>query len=115
LRLDVQPEDLQLLLEARWQKVLEHWDDAKGHDSFLSLCFEHAKLGFAASKYREQLENESRNAIAQKRMASAALLATQVLESAKTQPSQKLPRWVLAVAVVLTSSAVGWMLFALSR
>ena len=111
----VDAEQLQSLLESSWQKVLEQWDRPIVHDSFISLCFEQSSLGFAAGKYRGQLETPERNALAQAKIAAIVLLATQKLETGRTERRTGTPRWLLLVAVGLTACAVGWLLFVLSR
>lgn len=102
-------------LEGMWLKLDEVWDDPKAHDAFLQACHGAQNLGFAAAKYRGVIDSprDDRKPFAQKRLGAIALLATQVLESAREEPCRTVPRWVTLLAGAFTASAIGWLIYAL--
>jgi hypothetical protein len=102
-------------LDRLWQAVLEAWGDRARHDAFLSACHGSGRLGAAASRYRGVLEDPERRELANKRLGAIALLATQTLETDRTQPRRKLPRWLLWAAASTAASAIAWLIYALSQ
>jgi hypothetical protein len=102
-------------LEGMWQTLMEAWDEPKAHEQFLQACHAEHKLGLAAAKYREVIDGprDERKPLAQKRLGVIALLATQVLDSTREEPTRGVPRWVTFLAAAFTASAVGWLIYAL--
>ena len=101
-------------IEVLWQKVLEDWDNASAHDALVQLAFDQEQLGRAAGLYKSQLEDETHKELAQKKLGAIAMLAMQVMESNKTEPTKRAPHWLLATAAIVCALAVGVLFWALS-
>lgn len=96
------------ILEALWKRVLDAWDDERTHGTFLQHCAETGQLGEAAARYKGMAGDRDRGAIANKRLEAVALLATQTMLAARTEPSSTLPRWLLFAAAFLFAALAGW-------
>lgn len=100
-------------LDALWHRVLEDWDNASAHDALVQLAFDTEQLGRVAGLYKSQLDDEARKELAHKKLGAIAMLAMQLMESSKTEPT-KAPRWLLVAAAFVCSLGVGVLLWALS-
>lgn len=101
-------------LDALWQRVLEDWDNASAHEALVQLAYDTEQLGRVAGFYKSQIEDEARGEIARKKLGAVAMLAMQLMESSKTEPAKKAPRWLLVAAAAVCALGVGVLLYALS-
>lgn len=104
-------------LEDAWTQVTRHWEDPGAHDAFLQACFAKSKLGFAAVRYQAVVDGSERQReiVAQKRLAGITALALHGLETTRTEPPRRTPRWLFLVVSVLVSLSVAWMIYAFTR
>ncbi len=101
-------------LDVLWDRVLEDWDNAAAHDAFLQMAYDREQLGRAAGRYRSQLEEKARRDLAEKKLSAVAMLAMQTMDTNKTEPRKKAPRWLFAVAALLCAGGVAVLAYAFS-
>lgn len=102
------------MLDALWRRIDEDWDSASAHEAFLQAAFDRSELGRAAGRYRSQLGRPERKELAQKKLAAATMLAMQVLDSNKTEPNPKTPRWLIWLAAAVCVGALAVLAYALN-
>lgn len=99
-------------LEALWKHVLDRWDDERTHSAFLEYCRTTDQLAEAAARYRGMKGDRDRSQVAEKRLASVAIIALAKLEAtrSKTPRTQRsVGSWILATAFGL--AAIGLLAY----
>jgi hypothetical protein len=93
-------------LERRWKRVVAAWDDDEVHASFLDHCRVTGALPEAAARYRSQKIDPYRGAGADARLKTVTFLALQSMEEHRATPPTRAPRWLLALAFLITCLSV---------
>ncbi|SRR5258706_10904790 len=99
------------VLDALWNKVVDHWDDDDRHARFLQHCQATEQLAEAAARYASMRDDRDRGQVAKKRLDAVTVLATTSLLSAtSTERVPMLPKWFTFVVLFLFSSLAGYVL-----
>ncbi len=93
--------------------MINAWDEDERHHKFL----EHARLSGAlpeaARHYGSLRDDPERGSVAQKKLGAIALLATHELYATRSpRPTRRLPGWLVAAAVSICVSLLGWAAWA---
>jgi hypothetical protein len=103
------------VLEALWKRVLDDWDDERGHDAFVEYCRQTNRLLEAAVRYRGMAGDHTRGPAAQKRLQGLSTLALAELEIERTPDRRGYTTLARILLILLFVAGSVALLFAFNR
>jgi len=98
------------VLEALWKKVVDDWDEERGHSAFLEHTRSTNQLLEAAVRYRGMVGDHVRGPSAEKRLQAIAVLAMAALESQRSAPPPGRARLVVQIVIIVLSVVASLLL-----
>ena len=95
--------------EALWKSVLDHWDEERAHGAFLEYSGATDQLAEAAARYRGMKGDRARSQVADRRLASIAVVALAKLEATRSKvppAGRRVGSLVLLVGLALATLGV---------
>ncbi len=93
--------------EALWLSVTQAWDSTAAHDAFLKHCSVAGLLPAAGRRYRERLDENPNDGVAQQMQKRVLAMATALLGVPATKPPAPFTRSIAFWLVLLCSLFVG--------
>jgi hypothetical protein len=100
--------------ETLWSAVAKNWSDVEAHDAFLKYCSVASMLPAAGRRYRERLDEQPSDEIAQQMQKRILAMATAAMGSPAQKPPEPFTRsgafWVVIVGA-LSLGIIAAMMF----
>jgi hypothetical protein len=101
--------------EVLWAKIEAEWSDEKIHIAFLEYAISRKLMPEAAGRYRAMRGDESKRAVADKRLNAIVTAATFMLEQTRTVAPERTNRKLSYLGFAVSLLLLSWLAFVILR